>query len=296
MRITGSMQYTQLLKNLRYNQSEITDWQNKLATGQRIQKPGDDPVGISYLMRYDSELNRSEEFLENTRTGQGILRSMDSLLTQANDVLKRAKVLMQQASSGTVTGEQRKQISAEMKQLREQLVLIGNSSYNGRFLFNGQKTDQPPYHMDTAATDETDPGVFYLNVSPAVTVPVSLTGEQIFGEAGDPQNAFRIFDEMIDHLENNDQAAFEDDINNITICGDRISKMWAEIGARSNRFELVENRILDSQVSLKELRGKAGDVDMADAITQLKLKESILQAALSTGARISQISLIDFMR
>ncbi len=296
MRITGAMQSTQLLKNLRYNSSEIMNWQNKLATGQRIQKPGDDPVGISYLMRYDSEMNRSEEFLENARTGQGMLRTMDSLLVQANDVLKRAKVLMQQASSGTVTGEQRQQISAEMKQLRDQLVLVGNSSYKGRFLFNGQKTDQPPYNAATAATDKTDPGVYYLNVSPAVTVPVSLTGEQIFGEAGDPKNAFNVLDDVIGHLENNDEAMFEGDINDIGTCADRLSTMWAEIGARSNRFELIESRILDSQANLKELRGQVGDVDMADAITQLKLKESILQAALSTGARISQISLVDFLR
>jgi flagellar hook-associated protein 3 len=296
MRITSMMKTTQLLGNLRNMNTSIQDWQNKLATGQRIHRPGDDPVGVSYQMRYDTELSRSEEYLENTRTGNGILSTMDSLMQQANDVLKRAKVITQQASTGTIPEDARATIAAEMKQLREQLVLIGNSSYSGRYLFNGQKTDQAPYTSANAANDTTDTGVFFLNVSPSVSVPVSITGEQIFGTAGDADNTFQILDDTIAHLEANDQDLILADMGRFDIAADRIAKAWAEIGARTNRFVLVENRILDQQVSLKELRGKVADVDMPDAIMQLKIKENVLQAALSTGARISQISLIDFLR
>jgi flagellar hook-associated protein 3 FlgL len=296
MRVTSLMKTTQLLGNLRNMNSQINDWQNKLATGQKIHRPGDDPVGIGYQMRYDTELSRSEEFLENTRTGGGILNTMDSLMQQANDVLKRAKLITQQASTGTVPADARATIAAEMKQLKEQLVLIGNSSYNGRYLFNGQKTDQEPYTIANAANEQTDFGVYFLNISPSVSVPVSLTGEEIFGAAGDPNNTFKILEDTIAHLEADDQAGLLADMDRFDIGADRISKMWAEIGARTNRFELVENRILDQQVSIKELRGKVADVDMADAIMQLKIQENVLQAALSTGARISQLSLIDFIR
>ncbi len=296
MRITSMMKTTQLLGNLRHMSGNIQDWQNKLATGERIHRPGDDPVGIGYLMRYDTELSRSAEFLENARTGIGILNTMDDLMQQANDVLKRAKVITQQAATGTVPEDGRKAIAAEMKQLREQLVLIGNSSYNGRYLFNGQKMDQPPYTSANAANEPTDRGVFYLNVSPSVTVPVSLTGEDIFGAAGDLENTFKILDDTIEHLEANDQEKLLADMDRFDIGADRIAKAWAEIGARTNRFELVENRILDEQATLEELRGKVSGVDMADAIMQLKIQENILQAALSTGARISQLSLIDFIR
>ena len=296
MRITSMMQTTQLLGNLRNMNTNIQDWQNKLATGQRIHRPGDDPVGVGYQMRYDTELSRSDQYLENSRTGTGILNTMDSLMQQANDVLKRAKLITQQASTGTVPEDARLSIAAEMKQLREQLVLIGNSSYNGRYLFNGQKTDQAPYTSGNAANDTTDKGVYWLNVSPSVAVPVSLTGEEIFGAAGDPDNTFQILDDTIAALEANDQPGLLANMDRFDIGADRINKMWAEIGARTNRFDLMENRILDQQVSLKELRGKVADVDMPDAIMQLKIKENVLQAALSTGARISQLSLIDFIR
>ncbi|MBW7474994.1 flagellar hook-associated protein FlgL [Paenibacillus oenotherae] len=296
MRVTGMMQNIQLMKNLRNTNSNITEWQDKLATGQRIHRPGDDPVGIGYLMRYNSELNRTDEFLENARTGSGWLRTMDSLMQQTSDILKRARVLTQQASTGTVPADARVQIASEMRQLREQLVTIGNSDYSGRYLFNGQKTDIPPYTVAGAETEQTDPGVYYLSVSASVTVPVSITGEKIFGAAGAADNMFKVLKDIATHLDNNDQNLLLQDLKLIDDTSNRLSLSWAEIGARMNRFDLVENHLLDEQIGLKELRSEVGDVDMTEAITELKLKENVLQAALSTGARIMQVSLIDFIR
>ncbi|CAH1193004.1 Flagellin [Paenibacillus plantiphilus] len=296
MRVTGMMQNIQLMRNLRNTNEGISSWQDKLATGQRIHRPGDDPVGIGYLMRYDSELNRTEEFLENARTGNGWLRTMDSLMLQTSDVLKRARVLTQQASTGTVPADAREQIASEIRQLREQLVTIGNSDYSGRYLFNGQKTDTAPYTVAGAETEETDDGVYYLSVSASVTVPVSITGEKIFGAAGASDNVFKVLNDIANHLDTNNQTALLQDLSLIDDSSDRLSKSWAEIGARMNRFDLVENHLLDEKGGLKQLRSEVGDVDMTEAITELKLKENVLQAALSTGARIMQVSLIDFIR
>lgn len=296
MRVTSMMQNTQLLRNIRNNNSGIIDWQNKLATGQRIHRPGDDPVGIGYLMRYNSELNRTNEFLENAKTGLGYLKTMDELMQQSSDVLKRARVLVQQAANGTMPEDGRKQIALEIAQLKEQLIMIGNSTFAGRYLFNGQKTDQPPYSKTQPHLDQTDPGVIYLNVGPSISVPVSLTGEQVFGAAGTDDNVFKIFDDIIAHLNNNQPDELLNDLAKIDACADRINYCWAEIGARTNRFELVESRIEDQIVSLKELRSETGDVDMAEALIELMQKENVLQASLAVGSRIMQVSLVDFLR
>jgi len=296
MRVTNTMQHIQLLKNLRNNNTGIIDWQNKLATGRRIHKPGDDPVGVGYYMRYNSEINRTNEFLENANTGLGFLNTMDEMMQQTSDVLKRARVLVQQASTGTTPDDARQHIAAEIQQLKEQLVMIGNSSYSGRYLFNGQKTDQRPYSLTDPANDRTDRGVYYLNVSPNVSVPVSISGEEIFGEAGAADNAFRVFDEILAHLNNNELDLLRADMERIDGLSDRINSVWAEIGARTNRFELVKERIQDQIVSLKDLRSKVGDADMAEAIIELTQRENVLQASLAVGARVMQVSLIDFIR
>lgn len=296
MRVTGSMQNIQLLRNLRNINTSMTQGQQQLATGQRISKPSDDPVGLTYQMRYDTDLARSDEFLMNTQTGTEILKTMDSLMQQASDVLKRARTLGLQAANGTLDAQQRGTISAEIKQLKEQMVTIGNSTYNGRYLFNGQKTDQAPYSTATASSDKTDTGLFYLNVSPSVKVPVSITGEIVFGQADSTNNVFKVLDELSTALDTNTVSGISSSVDKIDAAVDHMMISWAEIGARMNRFELMENRIASEQVSLQEQRSNVADVDFSEAIMNLKMKENVLQAALSTGARVMQTSLVDFIR
>ncbi len=295
MRVTNNMQSMQLLKNLNNINTGMTKGQNQLASGQKINKPSDDPIGVGYQMRYDTDLARSDQFMQNAQTGNDILKTMDSTLSQANDVMRRARTLALQAANGSYAAEQRKAVAAEIKQLKEQMVEIGNSQYNGRYLFNGQKTDVPPYNSVSAANDQTDQGVFSLHVSAAVAVPVSITGETIFGAAGS-DNAFKVLDDLANALDTNQAAGISASLAKIDAVSDKISISWAEIGARMNRFDLMQNRITDNQVNLKEQRSQVADVDFATAITDLKSKENVLQAALSTGARLMQTSLLDFMR
>src|SRR5690606_29466722 len=153
-------------RNLRNNNADILDWQNKLSTGQKINKPSDDPVGIGYQMRYTTDLARNDQYLANAKTGNGWLSQTDSVLQQANSVLQRLNTITNQAANGTITPDVREQIRLEVLQLREQMVAIGNSTYDGRHIFSGQKTDVRPYNSATAASDHTDTGVYYLNVSP----------------------------------------------------------------------------------------------------------------------------------
>ncbi|GIP19090.1 flagellar hook-associated protein FlgL [Paenibacillus montaniterrae] len=295
MRITSMMQNTQLLRNIRNNNSDILDWQNKLSTGQKISKPSDDPVGIGYQMRYTTELARNEQYLANAKTGYGWLSQTDSVLQQAHDILQRLNTITNQAANGTITPDIREQIKLEVLQLREQMITVGNSTYDGRHIFNGQKTDVKPYSSD-AANDNTDMGIYYLNVSPSVTVEVSIPGEKVFGEAGAADNIFKLFDDIAEHLENDDQAALSGSLGNIEAAVERISLSLSEVGARMNRFELIENRIGDEKVSLTTLRSSVADVDMADAIIQLQLQQNVLQASLSVGARVMQTSLLDYIR
>lgn len=296
MRVTNAMMNIQLKQNLRNSFSKMNRLQDQLATGSKIQRPGDDPVGLGYLMRYNSELSRNEEYLKNTDTASGWLRQMDSLMQQGMDVLKRVKTLTQQGATGTTPNSAREGIAAEIRQLKEQLVSVGNSSFGGRYMFNGQKTDQIPYTVDNAKNEKTDRGLFQLNVSPGVSVPISITGEEIFGQAGSNQNVFKVLDDIVEHLKTGDQNELLADINRVEERMDAVSYQWSEVGARMNRFELIESRLKDQNINLKQLRSQVDDVDMAEIITDIKMQESVHQAALSTGARIIQPSLIDFLR
>ncbi|KGA97238.1 flagellar hook protein [Alkalihalobacillus alcalophilus ATCC 27647 = CGMCC 1.3604] len=77
---------------------------------------------------------------------------------------------------------------------------------------------------------------------------------------------------------------------------DHFVSQRAELGARTNRVEMIENRILDQEISAKKMMSDNEDVDMEEVIMNLVIQENIHNAALAAGARIMQPSLLDFLR
>lgn len=70
----------------------------------------------------------------------------------------------------------------------------------------------------------------------------------------------------------------------------------ADLGARTNRLDLIKNRLEELDLNFNKLLSNNEDTDIAEVITDLKMQESVQRAALSVGARIIQPSLVDFLR
>ncbi|MNR52985.1 flagellar hook-associated protein FlgL [compost metagenome] len=70
----------------------------------------------------------------------------------------------------------------------------------------------------------------------------------------------------------------------------------AELGAKSSRVSLSEERLKDININLKSLQSKTEDADMAELITTLKTYENVYQASLSVGAKVISPTLVDFLR
>lgn len=73
-------------------------------------------------------------------------------------------------------------------------------------------------------------------------------------------------------------------------------KYRSQIGARTNRLEATVSRLEANEVDYKAQLSSVEDVDLAQAITDLKMEESVYRAALAVGARIIQPTLVDFLR
>jgi len=76
---------------------------------------------------------------------------------------------------------------------------------------------------------------------------------------------------------------------------DNLLQKRSELGARMERFYSTEDRLHDENINLKEMRSNVEDLDMAEAITEYSMLENSFQAALATGARMVQPSLVDFL-
>jgi len=306
-RVTQGSITSQLLRNINTNMMRMQGRQEKLSTGRDINRPSDDPVGITYSLRYRSDLAVNERYKTNTDSAASMLDFNDTILTQTGDVLKRAKELAVQASNGTNPQVGLDNIAAEMEQLKEQLVNIANSTFKGKYIFNGQKVDQPTYASDVNPWDVvTDDGQVSYTIGAGVKLDVNLTGNNVFGypptsspstsPVKEDDNAFYVLDKMISDLKSANMTDLKVQMEALETRTNKILSQQAEIGARVNRVELVQSRLEDLNINLQTLQSKVEDADYEELIIQSKVDESVYQASLSVGAKIIQASLVDFLR
>lgn len=295
-RVTQSMLNTQLIRNLNSNLQRMDNQQNQLSTGRRINKPSDDPVGITFAMRYRSELSANDQYQSNVDAATSWLEYTDTMMDQAGSVLQRARELAVRGSNGTNPQTSLDAIKQEVQELYKQIVSIGNSEFNGKHVFNGQLTDQPPYTEADAMNLATDTGVIQFELGAGVKIPVSVTGNKVFGAPGDQDNIFQVFNDLIVSLGTSDTAGVEKSIGLMDKRIDQFLEVRSDIGAKTNRIQLMDSRLKDININLQTLQTNVEDADMAEVITQLKTNENVYQASLSVGSKLIRPSLVDFLR
>ncbi|AIQ76848.1 flagellar hook-associated protein FlgL [Paenibacillus odorifer] len=304
LRVTSNMMNSQLLLNLNRNARTMNDTQLQLSSGRKINKPSDDPVGITYSLRYRAELSSNEQYTKNVDSALSWLDFNDTVLGQAGDVVQKIRELTVQASTGTNPQSALDSINAEVMQLKEQLVDIANSTLNGKYIFNGEQYTTKPYDFakgadgtyDVSKAITTDTGQIQFIVGEGVRLPISTTGNDVFGNTEDADNLFAIINNLSAGLKAGDLTAISGQLDVIDTRMESILTARSEIGAKTNRVELMQERLSDLNVNLTDLQAKTEDADYEGLIMESKIQENIYNASLSVGAKIISTTLVDFIR
>jgi flagellar hook-associated protein 3 FlgL len=157
MRITNNMLINNMINYIGNNLTRMDKYQNQLATGKKISVPSDDPVVAARALKLRTDVAEIDQYQKNTKDAQSWLDTTEDALAKMGDILQRARELAVQAANGTNTPEDTQKIEEEAKQLKTQLIHLGNSTYAGRYIFSGYKTD-------TKLLDE-ETGAFHISVA-----------------------------------------------------------------------------------------------------------------------------------
>ncbi|WP_342427310.1 flagellar hook-associated protein FlgL [Paenibacillus sp. FSL L8-0158] len=300
IRVTSGMMSMQTLSNLNRNYSNMSKMENQITTGRKLNKPSDDPVGVTYALRYRAELASNEQYSSNADAAVSWLDFTDSTMQQAGDVMKRLKELTVQASSETVPQSGLDAIKLEVDQLKEQMTNIGNSQIRGKYIFNGQKYDQAPYELSGTVTSydqiDADQGAVNYAIGDQSTFRVNTSGSEFFGASTDTDNVFKIMDNLSAALSSGSYSSIAAQSANVESRFIKMQASQSEVGARTNRVELVQSRLDDRNLNLTTLQSKTEDADIASLMIQATSAQTIYEAALKSSAQIMQPSLMDFMR
>ncbi|WP_138753699.1 flagellar hook-associated protein FlgL [Paenibacillus sinopodophylli] len=300
LRITQGMMHSQLSRNINNNLKSMSSIQQQASSGLKLNKASDDPVGITYSLRYRSELASNEQFEKNTDQAASWLDFTDTIINQAGDIMQRLKELSTQASNGTNPQEALDAIKSEVAELKNQMIDIANSKMNGKYIFNGEMFDRIPYDTTNPLFDAkavvTDNTSVNYSVGTNVKIGISLTGNDVFGAANATDNVFAVIDRITTQLNNGNYTGISSEIPNIESSYDRMLNGRAQIGAKANRVELMQARLADFKLSLTDMQSKVEDADLEQVLIDSRTSQTIYEASLSVGAKVISKSLIDFLR
>lgn len=305
MRVTSNMMSATLLNNLNRNSAKMNNTQFQMSTGMKINRPSDDPTGMTYSLRYRQEIASNEQYQRNVDSAVSWLDFNDKMLSEVDSISQRLRELTVQAANGTNPASAHDSIRQEVLQLKDQLVDIANSKLNGKYIFNGEAYDQKPYDFTkgadgTADTSNvralvTDSGKVSYAVGAGVQMSINTTGNEVFG--GDQENnLFAIINSLDVALKDGNLKDISSQLGLLDQRTEIISSVHAEIGAKTNRIELMQTRLGDLETNLTELQSKTEDADYSELLIKSKIEENIYNASLSVGSKIITMSLVDFMR
>ncbi|MFZ5968977.1 MAG: flagellar hook-associated protein FlgL [Bacillota bacterium] len=316
MRITTTMMNSSMLQSLNKNLQNLDKYQKKIATGKEFSKPSDDPIGVSKSLTLNTTLSKLEQYKSNTEDALSWMEITETAVSNVEDIILRAKELTTQAANGTYSAEDRTSMKAEIDQLKEQLIQIANTTYMGKNIFSGYKTDQKLLDSNgNYIIDSTDEPKMY-SVGVNENISINVLGYQIFGRTGETAPPYTtidtvdvtaagtgeksqliaVFEELSDALDVDDDARIGNSLDRLNNHLDNVLAAWTEIGAKVNRVELTVNRIADDVVGYTELLSKNEDADYAETIMQFQMYQNVYNASLSVTSSVIQKSLVDFMR
>lgn len=293
MRVTNGMLIDRLLANIHANQAELRRWQEQGASGRAINRPADDPVGTVQVLRAWSTLDRVERYQRSVEDARNWLEVSEAALAKAGEVLQRARELAVSGASGTLPAASYTALAQEVGQLLEELVNTANTTYDGRFVFGGQRTLTAPFSLSSgpppSVTYLGDSGLIQRPVADLKTIPVNVPGAAVFTAAFGGLIALQA------DLAAADPAAVNGDLAALDAAIDTLLNFRAQLGARINRVAVVAARLAEESFGLHSVISRIEGADIPRVALELASGQTRLEMTLAAGARIIQPALINFL-
>ncbi len=315
MRLSTSMIFDQQVRGISESQSSWLKVGEQLSTGRRVNNPSDDPIAASRAVVLSQAQAVSSQYGTARNFADQSLSMEENALSSVTTAITKAKEIVVAASTGTLNDEDRASYATQLQGIRDQILGQANSrDGNGRYIFAGYKTDQPPF-SDTGGT------VSYVGGNEAIsqkvddsrTMNVGDTGNNVFmaltsnakpepdGSASE-KSIFNMLDSAIASLKvplanasdadiesaKNTMAKSNRGLNNAL---DNVLKVRSDIGTKMDELDKLGQQSDDRKLILDSQMSNLVDVDYTAAISSYTMKQTALQASYKTFTDMSKMSL-----
>lgn len=182
MRVTPRMLANTLLADHDRQAERLARLQSQIGTGRLFQSPEEDPVAAGAVLRLQNDLARADQYDRNLHDGITQLQLSDKALADIQQAAIEAKSLILAQTDGSADPGTREAVAAQIEQMIQELVTIGNRKVQDRYLFGGHDTKTAPLTRDgNGVRYDGDRGSIALQIADGTQQAMNLTGPDAFG-------------------------------------------------------------------------------------------------------------------
>ena len=239
----------------------------KLSSGFRIVRAGDDAAGLAISEGMRSRINSLNQAMKNIDDGIGLTNVGDGALTEVHSMLQRLKTLALKSANGTYDQSNRETLNMEKDQILEEIDRIGSTTkFGGISLFSraDAKTDttlwQPPKLDDT--------------------IPLQIGGSAQAGEVLDVERYYIGSKELqLDQTNFSTVEKGQKSVEYIENAIEAVSKVRASFGAAYMHLDHTHNNLSVTSENMQAAESQIRDTNMAEEITKYTSSNIVLQSS-----------------
>jgi flagellin len=262
-------------RQLGIDHSQLKGNIEKLSSGMRINKAGDDASGLAVSEKLRSQIRGLNQAERNIQNGVSFIQTAEGYLQESQDILHRLRELSVQASNGIYSDEDRMQIQVEVSQLIDEINRIAShAQFNGMNLLTGKfgRDQETIMQFQVGANMDQNERVYIGNMSAeALGVQGAQGNEEGTINIATPEQA-------------NQSIGMLDSALRV------VSQQRADLGAYQNRFEMAAKGVAVAAENLQASESGIRDVDMASEMVDFVKNQILTQSASAMLAQANQSS------
>jgi len=243
----------------------------KLSSGLRINRAGDDASGLAVSEKMRSQIRGLNQAVRNIEDGVSFIQTTEGYLQESQDILHRVRELSVQAANGIYSSEDRMQIQVEVSQLVDEINRIAShAQFNGMNILTGR------FAADSVTGDIMQLQVG-ANMDQSERIQIGTMTAQALGLANE-QGAGGIVTISSVEEANRTIGIVDDALK-------RVNKQRADLGAYQNRFEMASKGVAIAAENLQAAESQIRDANMASEMVEYTKNSILTQAGTSMLAQ-----------
>ena len=181
-RISHTLRSDLVVETMRRNQVDLFATQAQIASGRQFINASDDPVAAIRVLDLTRAAAQQDQFVVNLNHATNVLSAADSAITEINTLLSEAQTIISKNVSNTISADERAADAELIAGIRQQLQIVGNRQFAGKYIFAGRDTTETPFVNALGGIAYVgDTGELYTRVNEGLSTPLNVPGNLLYG-------------------------------------------------------------------------------------------------------------------